>query len=80
MALAKTTNPKTMGPVGCANCPPPFGTRECHCRGCLQHFSTEGNFDRHRQKGKCLDPAKVGLLLKQRRANARVWVLPDERI
>lgn len=33
------------------------GLREAHCAACHRHFSTPGNFDAHRRRDQCVDPA-----------------------
>ena len=36
-------------------------TDYCQCTDCGKVFTTEGNFNTHRPRGKCVDPATVGL-------------------
>jgi hypothetical protein len=42
---------------------PKLTGNRCLCRACGEMFSTVGNFDRHRNNGKCRAPATVGLVL-----------------
>lgn len=37
------------------------GLKTCHCIGCHETFTTITSFDKHRQRGHCLQPADVGL-------------------
>ena len=37
-------------------------SRLAHCSICHESFSVVSAFDAHRRRGKCLDPADVGLL------------------
>jgi hypothetical protein len=39
-------------------------TRAAHCAGCHRTFSTVSGFDKHRRDGGCLEPAAVGLELR----------------
>lgn len=47
------------------------GTSKCLCYGCRNLFSSPSAFDKHRKGGKCLDPAKIKLELKD-----GVWRYP----
>lgn len=49
-------------------------SRKCHCASCCENFSTVSNFDKHRENGACLDPARAGLVKNKR----GVWTLPGE--
>lgn len=61
----------------CPNCPMRPGSKECHCPTCGEHFTTPGNFDRHRRNGACLPPPEAGLVpAKGRREGAKVWSEP----
>lgn len=35
------------------------GLKVCHCAGCHETFSVVSWFDRHRVRGKCINPARV---------------------
>lgn len=35
------------------------GIKVCHCAGCHRTFSVLSWFDRHRTRGKCLNPASI---------------------
>jgi hypothetical protein len=50
------------------------GTGKAHCSRCCQTFSTVGNFDRHRERGLCLQPAEAGLKLN----TYGVWIQEGE--
>lgn len=46
----------------CSGCPATWtGVNICHCSGtgCHETFSTPAWFDKHRVRGKCVDPAKL---------------------
>jgi hypothetical protein len=49
------------------------GTSKCLCWACRQLFGGVTGFERHQRRGKCLDPATVGLVLRE-----GVWIRPLE--
>jgi hypothetical protein len=48
------------------------GLGTCGCRRCGEVFTSLTGFERHQRKGKCLDPAEIGLV---QRPNGR-WSFP----
>lgn len=47
---------------GCGRCPSRWtGLRIAHCGSCHRTFSAVSTFDRHRVKGRCVDPVSIGL-------------------
>ena len=50
-------------PVVCPTCGSRIGSeRGCHCPSCHQNFGDIDAFDIHRRGGRCLTPARVGLV------------------
>jgi hypothetical protein len=49
------------------------GLKTCGCWECGEVFSAVSNFDKHRSKGKCLNPATLGLV----KSHKGIWKLPD---
>lgn len=49
-----------------------------HCGSCHNAvFSTVANFDKHRSRGKCIDPASVGLELRTS-GKSPTWAMPSD--
>lgn len=48
------------------------GSSKCLCYACRNLFGSLSAFERHQKRGKCLDPAAVGLELKD-----DVWRWPS---
>jgi len=42
------------------------GANTCHCPACHETFSGVVTFDKHRSRGRCLDPRQIGLVLLDR--------------
>jgi hypothetical protein len=54
--------------------------KRCQCPSCLEYFSTEANFDRHRRgvhgvDRRCIYPGYAGLVIGQSGANTQ-WQMP----
>lgn len=45
------------------------GANTSHCTSCHRTFTAVGTFDAHRQRGKCLDPVGLGMVL----AGSRIY-------
>ena len=57
------TNRRPRWAIRCGGCDNWWtGLNSAHCSGCHQTFTGVGGFDMHRRRGKCLDPADIGLV------------------
>ena len=52
------------------------GYATAHCASCHRTFTAVGNFDKHRTRAGCADPASLGMALSTRIYDA--WSLPTE--
>ncbi|WP_439332433.1 FDXHR family putative zinc-binding protein [Saccharopolyspora antimicrobica] len=50
--------------ITCGGCSSRWtGVSRCHCSGCHQTFSGVTAFDKHRNRSKCREPSKLGLVI-----------------
>jgi hypothetical protein len=69
---------KTPGHAHCAytgRLPP--GRRPCYCTACGEIFSSNAAFDQHRQRFRCMDPERRGLIIIER-SGWELWGFPGE--
>lgn len=60
--------------VACRGCGARIrGITACHCGQCHATFGSLSGFTRHRQRGRCLDPASLGMVSVDRAGWVR-WV------
>ncbi len=52
---------------------------QAHCSACHRHFSTTGNFDAHRDRGRCKAPSRIGMKTVDR-AGGKVWVRKGQEL
>jgi hypothetical protein len=57
-------------------CLPP-GRRPCYCTACGEIFSSNAAFDQHRQRFRCMDPERRGLIIIER-SGWELWGFPGE--
>lgn len=60
MAVARMTGKAPRMTYTCSGCPNTWGgLNSAHCSACHRTFSGVGTFDKHRVRGRCLDPAEI---------------------
>lgn len=58
--------------------PEKVGAPWAQCGVCRNVFTTVGNFDKHRVRGKCVDPSSVGLVINTTDGAKRgMWQGPE---
>lgn len=55
----------------------PAGSAMAQCSNCQRIFTSVSGFDRHRRDGKCLDPARTGLVQRER-SGFTAWGYPGD--